>query len=162
MDESTKTPKSKRAKRAIVTRPRSLLILDKRATATPTKKKGKRGARSNAIGQHHDGHYFQSKAELARYEQLKELAEQGVIERLELQVPYPIHINNKKICEYRADFRYAVVDDLGRVLRWVVEDVKGWKTDVYAIKKKLVEASYGLTLSEIPAGKIAEWAGKTA
>ncbi len=158
MDESPKSPKSKRAKRAIVTRPRSLLILDKRATATPTKKKGKRGARSNAIGQHHDGHYFQSKAELARYEQLKELVAAGVIENLEMQVPFLIVINNKKICEYRADFRYAVIDELGRIIRIVVEDVKGWKTDVYLIKKKLVEASYAIDLKEIPASKIGEWA----
>ena len=166
MDETPK-PNShsrvrKRAKRAIVTRPRSLMTLDERAGANGTAKKGKRKHKFNAIGERYDGHYFQSKAELARYIQLQKMQADGIIADLEIQVRYPVVINNKKICTYLADFRYKVIDELGNTLRVCVEDVKGWKTDIYAIKKKLVEAIHNVTLCEVPAKNIESWADRPA
>lgn len=124
--------------------------------------KEKRKSKFNAIGERYDGHYFQSKAELLRYQQLKKMLDEGLIAELEMQPSYPIIVNNQKICSYRADFRYKVIDELGRTLRIAVEDVKGWKTDVYAIKKKLVEAVHHIDLCEIPAAKLADWADRLA
>ena len=62
----------------------------------------------------------------------------------EKQVPYPIELNGKKICKYLADFKVTYCD--GRI---EIIDVKGFKTDIYRLKKKLVEAQYGIEIKEI-------------
>lgn len=68
----------------------------------------------------------------------------GEIHGLILQPEFPIIVNGKKICKYIADFRYV-----NRDIETVVEDAKGVKTDVYRLKKKLVEALYGITVQEV-------------
>ena len=67
---------------------------------------GRRPMRSkyNANGRYVDGHWFASDAEAQRYEQLKEMMDQGLIDRLELQPEYKISIKNKHITTYRGDF----------------------------------------------------------
>jgi hypothetical protein len=45
---------------------------------------------------------------------------------------------------YVADFRYRDV----RADAWVVEDVKGVKTALYKLKKKIVEADRRITIVE--------------
>jgi len=77
---------------------------------------------------------------------LKIMVEEGVIDKLELQPEYKIMLKNQHITTYRGDFRYAVLDDMGRIKKVVLEDVKGMVTDVYLIKKKLVEAEYGIKI----------------
>ena len=87
---------------------------------------------------------FDSKKEAARYQHLKLLQKAGGIDRLKLQPKFPIEVNGKKICTYVADFSYYYSPaDL------VVEDVKGMKTPVYNLKKKLVKAIYGIEIQEI-------------
>ena len=50
----------------------------------------------------------------------------------------------KKICKYFADFRYQCGEDV------IVEDTKGVITQVFTLKKKLVEALYpGLVIQII-------------
>jgi len=91
-----------------------------------------------------DGIIFDSKKEAARYKELILLKKSGVISHLELQPTYDCVVSGKKICRYRADFRYF--DKKG----CVIEDVKGYKTPVYKLKKKLVEALYpGVKIVEI-------------
>ncbi len=91
-----------------------------------------------------DGIVFDSKREAARYMELMLLERAGEISHLELQPKYDCIINGKKICTYKADFRYFT--KLGNI----VEDVKGVKTPIYRLKKKLVEALYaGVTIQEI-------------
>ena len=46
---------------------------------------------------------------------------------------------------YIADFYYYDYIDN----KWVVEDVKGVRTDVYKLKKKLFEYKYNLTITEL-------------
>ena len=53
---------------------------------------------------------------------------------MEVQVPYECVVEGKKICKYIADFRYWCKD------QYVVEDTKGVLTQVFSLKKKLVEA----------------------
>lgn len=84
-----------------------------------------------------DGIIFASKKEAHRYGELKMLERAGIIEGLKLQPKFPIVIESKLVCTYIADFTY--IDQMKRV---VVEDVKGMKTPVYRLKKKLVEARY--------------------
>ena len=77
---------------------------------------------------------FDSKLEAARYKILKGKEEDGEIEQVEVQVPYHCVVEGKKICKYIADFRYWCKD------QYVVEDTKGIVTQIFSLKKKLVEA----------------------
>lgn len=87
---------------------------------------------------------FDSSAEARRYAELGLLAEAGRISHLVLQPAYPIIINGARVCVYKADFQYR------RDGRLVVEDVKGGpgsESPVFRLKKKLVEASYGIEIT---------------
>lgn len=92
-----------------------------------------------------DGIRFDSKREAKRYEELKELEAAGVISQLELQPRFELQEGFKykgraiRKIEYVADFKYL---EMKQGL-WVVEDVKGMKTDVYKLKKKLFLYKYG-------------------
>jgi hypothetical protein len=85
-----------------------------------------------------DGLWFASKKEAKRYRELVLLEKAGAISHLELQPIYEINYQGVKICRYQGDFRYFCKEKRARVL----EDVKGMKTPVYRLKKKLVEAFY--------------------
>lgn len=99
-----------------------------------------------------DGIVFDSKKEAARYSVLKMMEKAGQISHLELQPQFKVEINGKKICTYKADFQYIDKNIRGMDGQYgamVVEDVKGMKTPVYRLKKKLVEASYpGTVITE--------------
>lgn len=92
-----------------------------------------------------DGITFASKAEATRYAHLKLLVRIGEITDLELQPRYPLVVNGQRVATYVADFRYRVVAT-GEV---IVEDVKGVRTPVYRMKKKLLEAIDGTKITEI-------------
>lgn len=97
-----------------------------------------------------DGIRFASKAEAARYLELVLLQRAGAIRDLELQPAFPITVYGRDGSPhtpivYVADFRYRS----GQEGILVVEDVKGVRTPVYRLKKKLVEAQYGITITEI-------------
>ena len=88
---------------------------------------------------------FDSILESSRYLHLKELLEHNLISDLEIHPPYPCEVNGKKVCVYKADFRYK-----NKQGETVVEDTKGIQTDVFKLKKKLVEALYpGLEIQVI-------------
>lgn len=106
-----------------------------------------------------NGFTFDSKAEARRYLELLAIGEAGEIRNLELQPRFPIVIRQGffdiPIAVYVADFRYEerTIRDLtdwgGDVWTDRIEDVKGMPTPVYRLKKKLVEAQYGITVREI-------------
>lgn len=100
----------------------------------------------NAVATEVDGILFPSKAEAARYSQLRLLEQDGQISGLELQPRYPLVVEGVKVGEYRGDFKYR--DENGRE---VVEDVKSnpTKTAVYRLKKKLVKALHGIEIKEV-------------
>lgn len=92
-----------------------------------------------------DGHTFDSTKEAVRYQELKFLEKAGEIKELELQPKFVLQDDficggkgYREIC-YIADFMYTDKDG-----QKVVEDVKGYKTDVYALKKKLFLKKYCL------------------
>ena len=101
----------------------------------------KYGARKTEV----DGITFDSKAEARRYGELKLLEQAEEITALELQPKFPVEVNGKKICTWKGDFRYWCNRGGG----WVVEDVKGFRTPVYRLKKKLVEAIYDIEVTEV-------------
>jgi len=90
-----------------------------------------------------DGIRFDSIKESHRYLELKTLQQAGVITNLELQPRYDVVVNGQKICYYKADFRYM---ENGAQ---VIEDVKGMRTPIYRLKKKLVEALYPIKIIEV-------------
>jgi len=89
-----------------------------------------------------DGIKFDSKKEAARYQTLKLMESNGHISDLKLQPKFDLIVNDKKIGFYKADFEYT---QDGKI---VVEDVKGMKTPVYNLKKKMIKAIYGFDIFE--------------
>ncbi|MGI6579919.1 MAG: DUF1064 domain-containing protein [Saccharofermentanales bacterium] len=87
---------------------------------------------------------FDSKAEAKRYAELKLLERAGEIKHLKLQPRYLLQESYKKNgktirkIEYVADFEY--VDMRSKIV--VIEDVKGVRTPVYKLKKKIFEYKY--------------------
>ena len=92
-----------------------------------------------------EGRRFPSKAEGRRYEELRKGERAGIFRDLKCQPRFPIVINGQKVCDYVADFKYYDVERN----REVIEDVKGMKTPIYNLKKKLVLAVLGLEIVEI-------------
>ncbi len=94
-----------------------------------------------------DGIRFASKMEGRRYERLRALQKGGAIRNLRLQTQYKLIVNGVLICRYRPDFEYDEV----ATGEHVVEDVKGYRNHVYAIKAQLMLACYGITVREVQA-----------
>ena len=91
-----------------------------------------------------DGILFHSAAEASRYKALKILEKFGHIKRLKLQVPLVFTIKEQSIFTYYADFTYVTEAD-----EFIIEDVKGMRTPVYKLKKKLIEAKFGIKINEV-------------
>lgn len=60
------------------------------------------------------------------------------------QYRVPIELNGKHICDYVADFYVKFGNGHSEF-----HETKGFKTAIYKLKKKLVEAQYGLKIIEI-------------
>lgn len=101
-----------------------------------------RHGKYNAVKTYVDGIKFDSKFEAERYSILNVLLKGKVISDLQLQVAFPIIVNDIKICSYIADFVYF--QDGNRI----VEDAKGVKTPEYKLKKKLMKATMGIDIYE--------------
>jgi hypothetical protein len=83
-----------------------------------------------------DGLRFDSKKEARRWSELKALEQAKMITGLERQVSIPIYVSGVKVCTYRADFCYQQDGE------HVVEDAKGFETDVFKLKWKMVKLLY--------------------
>lgn len=123
------------------------------------KPKNKYGAKSTVV----DGIKFPSQKEARRYAQLKMLERAGEIRDLQRQVEFeliPAQFEPPKTlksgrkvrgrcierkCVYIADYAY-IQSDTGEM---IVEDAKGFRTDVYRIKKKLLLYKYGIQIKEV-------------
>jgi hypothetical protein len=94
---------------------------------------------------------FDSKREANRYLELKKLERIGKIICLKLQEPFMLQqgyeINGKKVkpIYYIADFIYIDPE----TAETIVEDVKGIRTEVYRLKKKLFEYKYQVGIKEV-------------
>ncbi len=89
------------------------------------------------------GHVFDSKKEAARYSELMTLEYAGEINHLKLQPRFLLQEKFRdnqgkmhRAIHYVADFRYL---ERGKD---IVEDTKGFKTDVFRIKEKLFRKQY--------------------
>ena len=99
----------------------------------------------------YDGIKFDSNREMAYYIKLKLLEEKGIIKDLELQKSFELQpsfkLNGKtyKKITYRADFSYVSVEDN----KIHIVDTKGFRTDVYKLKRKMFVYKYGIEIEEI-------------
>ena len=100
---------------------------------------------------------FDSQKEAARYDQLVLLERAGEIRGLRLQPEFTLQEafttpagEKIRAIRYRADFAYEQKIVEGIDIRWapVVEDVKGYRTKEYEIKKKLM-AGAGIRVREV-------------
>lgn len=104
-----------------------------------------------------DGVTFASKAEARRYCELRLLEKAGEIRGLKVQPKYPLVFmpgagrRSVNVGTYIADFWYLALDAQTRTEAPVIEDVKSkpTKTPIYRLKKKMVEAIYGITITEV-------------
>lgn len=96
-----------------------------------------------------NGIEFDSKKEAKRYQELLIMQTNGKITDLKLQVPYILvpafNLGKKRYRDMRyiADFVYKQ-DGVE-----VVEDCKGYRTEIYKIKKKLMAYIYQIEIKEI-------------
>ncbi len=91
-----------------------------------------------------DGIRFDSRKEASRYRQLKLMEKAKAIQDLQVHVKYPLFKKNEYGSEVRyiADFVYYENGHL------VVEDVKGFKTGVYKLKKRILAEQRGIVIRE--------------
>jgi hypothetical protein len=117
---------------------------------------------------------FPSRREMRRYAHLKLQEKVGGIVGLVLQPRFPIVLQRGihlaaplatngqtapayfdgwsalqlglvTVAEYRADFAYYDA----QTGEFIVEDAKGFKTETYRLKKRLIEAQYGFVIREV-------------
>lgn len=97
-----------------------------------------------------DGITFDSKREAKRYGELKLLERAGAIRDLKRQVRYELipafdcDGKHYRPTTYIADFVYTDVN----TGKEVVEDCKGYRTDVYRLKAKLLARRFGVAILE--------------
>lgn len=95
-----------------------------------------------------DGITFHSKKEGKRYSELLLLAKSGAIKTLAIQIPFELvpsqTINGKKerAVNYIADFVYYENGN------YIVEDCKGYRTEVYKLKRKLMKHVHNIEIRE--------------
>ena len=124
--------------------------------------RSKYGSRKQTVS----GITFDSCREAGRFQELRLLERAGEISDLRLQVKYVLIPTQRapsfevykrgpnkgrrkpgevleKECAYIADFVYVKDGET------VVEDAKGYRTDVYIIKRKLMLERYGIQIQEV-------------
>lgn len=87
-------------------------------------------------------HLHDSGKEAGRCYDLRLFEKDQRISDLRWQPEYKLFVQGMPVCKYRADFCYMENGER------VVEDVKGHKTAVYNLKKKLMRACLGITIRE--------------
>ncbi len=100
----------------------------------------------------YDGETFDSAKEAKRWSELRLMEAAGLITGLRRQVPFCLvpaqkgGIRSEKAVYYKADFVYMSRDLLGEEM--IIEDVKGFRTPEYKIKRKLMKL-YGHEITEV-------------
>lgn len=89
-----------------------------------------------------DGIEFDSIREGNRYVMLRLMEKAGGISDLKLQQWFILEVNGRVVCRYKADFTYL------RDGKKIVEDTKGYRTEIYRLKCKLMWAVHGIEILE--------------
>lgn len=94
----------------------------------------------NAVRTEVDNIKFASKKEARRYLELKSLEKAGEVKCFTRQVPWYLEGGTKWVCDFLVFWKDGIC---------TVEDVKGFKTPEYKIKKREIETKYPFTITEI-------------
>jgi len=89
-----------------------------------------------------DGYTFDSKREAERYAELKLLQRADGIGLLLVHPRFRLEVNGYHVGDYVADFQY--IEGGANI----VEDVKGYKTPIYQLKRKLMWAIHKIAIKE--------------
>lgn len=115
------------------------------------KRNGKFGVAAKKDRTHKDGTVYMSKLEMNYRKHLdllkKATSVKNRVVEYKDQVPMEVYINNIKIFKYVLDFRVTYADGRTEFI-----DVKGILTSIYRLKKKGVEAYYGIKIKEVKRG----------
>ena len=114
-------------------------------------KRSKYGVAAKKDRTHKDGTVYMSKLEM-NYRKHLDLLKKATNPKNKVvsyseQVPMEVYINGFKIFKYLLDFKVEYAD--GRI-EYV--DVKGILTSIYRLKKKAVEAYFGIKIKEVKRG----------
>ena len=96
-----------------------------------------------------NGEVYDSKKEYSRYRDLQLYEKGGMITDLQRQVTFELipmqrgKGKTERSVKYIADFTYTENGEM------VVEDVKGFKTKDYIIKRKLMLSVFGIVIKEV-------------
>ena len=116
------------------------------------KQNGKYGVAPKKDRTHKDGTVYMSKLEMNYRKHLdllkKATSKSNKVVDYKEQVTMEVFINGIKIYKYLLDFQVEYAD--GRI-EYV--DVKGILTSIYRLKKKGVEAYYGIKIKEVKRGE---------
>lgn len=128
-----------------------------RQAAQPVRMAPRARSKYRAVKETVDGITFASKKEAAHYGELVIRARVGQIRNLILQPRYGLYVHPFqrrgldaaeliKIGDWVGDFQFEELIEG----RWVtvVQDTKGVRTTTYRLKKRFVEALYGITIHE--------------
>ena len=119
------------------------------------------GDRKNKYSNQHatrSGIKFDSKKEANRYDELMLMLQSGDIYDLRLQVDFTLQEayttpagERVRAIRYRADFTYWEISTGAESPEFIIEDVKskGTVTQPYLMKKKMLKARLGLSITEI-------------
>lgn len=87
-----------------------------------------------------DGIVFASRKESQRYALLKVLKDKGEVISFERQVPYVLTAGIKYILDFRVLWKDQSTS---------YEDVKGFRTDIFKLKKKLMKHCHNIDITEL-------------
>lgn len=112
----------------------------------------KRGLFSGKVGKSkyknkrtfYNGRWYDSEKEARRAGELDLMLKAGVVKKWTPQVKFDFIHDDKKICAYVLDFLVEYKDGTTEY-----EDVKGFKTSVYKLKKKMMKTFYDIDIKEI-------------
>lgn len=112
----------------------------------PPKKKGNKFGAKRVF---YDGIWFASIKEKEYYKLLKYRRMGGEISDIELQPKFDHMVNNKKVFTYIADFAFTESETNERVIVDVKGLTKGSAYQLFKVKKKCIEAEYGVKIEEV-------------
>jgi len=90
-----------------------------------------------------NGYTLDSKAEARRYGELLLMQKAGEITDLKVHPEFYLAVNGIEVCKYVGDFGYW------KDGKYVLEDVKGVRTAIYRLKKKLMLAVLAIVITEV-------------
>lgn len=116
------------------------MIIDKRGTFLKQQKptRNKYGAIKTCV----DGIYYDSCKEASYYKELKLRIAAKEISSLEIHPRYEIRVNGTQVCYVELDFVFN--DKIEKRTRYI--DVKGRDTQLSRLKRKLIQAQYGINV----------------